>query len=202
MPATTTNNFLSPREVAELSGVSRRTVEKAIEEKVLPVHMRQSLAGKSGMRRMLGAESVVYTTLMRALAADLSLTLSGKRNLAKALKRHELAGMRHQTIEISPAVTADIGELAGDAIDRTEKYLATRDAWITSDPGIMGGLPIIRGTRIPVHSVLGWMRSGDSLDEIVADNYDLPREAFEAACMYAITHPFSGRPGIALASTA
>ena len=29
---------LTPREVAELAGVPKRAIEKAIEEKVLPVH--------------------------------------------------------------------------------------------------------------------------------------------------------------------
>ena len=90
--------------------------------------------------------------------------------------------------------TKDIAELAGEAIDRTQNYLAIRNAWITSDNGIMGGVAIIRGTRIPVHAVVAWMKGGDSLDEIARQNYDLPREAFEAAILFAKAHPLAGRP--------
>jgi uncharacterized protein (DUF433 family) len=33
---------------------------------------------------------------------------------------------------------------------------------------------------------------GDSLDEIAAENPDLPREAFEAAVLFAKAHPLRG----------
>ncbi len=39
------------------------------------------------------------------------------------------------------------------------------------------------------------MEHGDTLDELAADNPDIPREAFEAALVYARTHPLVGRPG-------
>jgi len=43
---------LSPREVAELLGASRHTIEKAIEERVLSVELSQwRLAGRGGCSR-------------------------------------------------------------------------------------------------------------------------------------------------------
>ena len=45
----------------------------------------------------------------------------------------------------------------------------------------MGGLPCIRGLRIPVATVVGLVADGLSPDEIVADYPDLePEDVFEA----------------------
>ncbi len=63
--------------------------------------------------------------------------------------------------------------------------------WVTSVDGIMGGLPVIRGTRITVHSVDARVCGGDSLDEIAQENPDIPREAFEAALHFARAHPLT-----------
>src|SRR5712692_4501995 len=45
---------------------------------------------------------------------------------------------------------------------------------IAADPKIMGGVPCIRGTRIPVASILGYMAAGMTHDEIRADFPQLP----------------------------
>lgn len=189
---------LTPREVAELAGVAKRAIEKAIEEKVLPVHSGKIFAmrfGKSAdARRFLGVESVAYATLMRRLTGDVTLTLTGKRKLVKALKSHELSRLKTAHIEIAPSVTADVGELAGEALERTDWYLRARENWIESVAGIKGGLPVIKGTRLTVHSIEARLAHGDSLDDIAAENPDLPREAFEAAILFARAHPLSGRP--------
>lgn len=80
---------LTPREVAELAGAPKRVIEKAVEEKVLPVRIGEIAAltyGKNAKaRRFLGLESVAYIALTRRLR-DLSLTITGKRKLAKALQ--------------------------------------------------------------------------------------------------------------------
>jgi uncharacterized protein (DUF433 family) len=189
---------LTPREVAELSGVPKRAIEKAIEERVLTVHTGKIAAmrfGKSAdARRFLGVESVAYATLMRRLTGDVTLTLAGKRKLVKALKSHALSRLKTARILIAPSVTADVGELAGDALERTDRYLRARETWIESVEGIKGGLPVIKGTRITVHSVGARLEHGDSLDDIAAENPDLPREAFEAAVLFAKSHPLAGRP--------
>lgn len=63
--------------------------------------------------------------------------------------------------------------------------------WVTSVEGVMGGLPVIRGTRITVHSVDARVCGGDSLDDIAQENPEIPREAFEAALHYAKAHPIA-----------
>ena len=43
------------------------------------------------------------------------------------------------------------------------------DYRVTVDQRIMGGVPCIRGTRIPVATVVGLVAHGQSVDDIVAD---------------------------------
>lgn len=56
---------------------------------------------------------------------------------------------------------------------------------ITIDPAICHGKPCIRGLRYPVESLLEWLASGMSSEEILADYEDLEREDILAALSYA-----------------
>jgi len=56
---------------------------------------------------------------------------------------------------------------------------------ITVDPEVMGGLPCIRGLRIPVASVVAMVADGMSAAEIVAELPDLVLEDIPEALRYA-----------------
>ncbi len=56
---------------------------------------------------------------------------------------------------------------------------------ITSDPHVMGGVPCIRGTRIPVTSVVGVVAEGMTPAEIVGDYPQLAVEDVQEALRYA-----------------
>jgi uncharacterized protein (DUF433 family) len=51
---------------------------------------------------------------------------------------------------------------------------------IISDPEILGGEAVIKGTRIPVSLILGHLASGMSVDELVYE-YDLVKEDIYSA---------------------
>jgi uncharacterized protein (DUF433 family) len=56
---------------------------------------------------------------------------------------------------------------------------------ITIDPEVMGGLPCIRGLRIPVATVVAMFADGMTTDEILAEHPDLTREDIHEALLYA-----------------
>lgn len=56
---------------------------------------------------------------------------------------------------------------------------------ITIEPGKRGGKPCIRGLRITVYDVLGYLGSGMTQDEILDDFPSLEREDVLAALQYA-----------------
>jgi len=56
---------------------------------------------------------------------------------------------------------------------------------ITIEPGKRGGKPCIRGMRITVNDILGWLASGMSIPDILADYDELNQNDIYAALSYA-----------------
>ncbi|HPM03590.1 MAG TPA: DUF433 domain-containing protein, partial [Candidatus Cloacimonadota bacterium] len=56
---------------------------------------------------------------------------------------------------------------------------------ITIEPGKRGGKPCIRGMRITVNDILGWLASGMTIKEILNDFNELTEEDIYAALSYA-----------------
>ena len=98
-------------------------------------------------------------------------------------------------IEFSPGTVLHVDELAGEAFETAVRYKELRDAHIVSDTHVLGGTPVICGTRMSVYAVLGRLQNGDDMDDLAAENPNIPRDAFEAAAIFAWTHPLRGRPG-------
>ncbi len=59
------------------------------------------------------------------------------------------------------------------------------DSVIVRNPEILGGTPVIRGTRISARVILGRLNDGDTVDIILEDYPYLDRETIEAAASYA-----------------
>lgn len=56
---------------------------------------------------------------------------------------------------------------------------------ITVEPNKMGGVPCIRGLRIPVATVVGLLANGMSVEEILRDYPDLERDDVYEALSFA-----------------
>ena len=56
---------------------------------------------------------------------------------------------------------------------------------ITIEPGKRGGRPCVRGLRIAVADVLGWLAAGQSHQQILADYPELREEDIRACLAYA-----------------
>lgn len=56
---------------------------------------------------------------------------------------------------------------------------------ITIEPGKRGGRPCVRGMRIAVSDVLGWLAAGMSHEQIIADFPELTEEDLRACLAFA-----------------
>jgi len=56
---------------------------------------------------------------------------------------------------------------------------------IEMNPEIMGGKPVIRGTRVPVETILRKLGAGVALDDILADHPRLTGDDIHAAQAFA-----------------
>ncbi len=51
-----------------------------------------------------------------------------------------------------------------------------RNGVVTSDPDILGGTPVFRGTRVPFQALLDYLEGGQTLDEFLEDFPTVSRE--------------------------
>lgn len=56
---------------------------------------------------------------------------------------------------------------------------------VASDPKIMMGKPVVRGTRITVELILEKLAAGESVDQILSEHPRLTRESVQAAIAFA-----------------
>lgn len=59
---------------------------------------------------------------------------------------------------------------------------------IKSDPKVMMGKPVIRGTRITVEHILRCLAAGDSIEQLLSDYPRLTQEDIRAAQAFAADH--------------
>jgi len=56
---------------------------------------------------------------------------------------------------------------------------------IVSDPAILVGKPVIKGTRISVELILGWLANGWTFEQILESYPHITREDIQAALAFA-----------------
>lgn len=66
-----------------------------------------------------------------------------------------------------------------------------QSTYIESNPDILGGTPIIKGTRIDVYTVQARLDGGDTIDMLTSEYPEIPVEAFEQAYRYRGEHGVS-----------
>jgi uncharacterized protein (DUF433 family) len=59
------------------------------------------------------------------------------------------------------------------------------EAYIIRDPGICGGQPVVRGTRVTVRTILASLAEGARIEEILEDFPTLTEDAVRAVIAFA-----------------
>lgn len=58
------------------------------------------------------------------------------------------------------------------------------ETWVVADHRIMGGVPCVRGPRIPVATIVGFLAQGRTVEQILA-NYPLVTDDVKASLEFA-----------------
>lgn len=187
-------SLVTVNEAALLSDSPERAVRKAIEDRVISCRKAKVKSVGPKTRETLD----VYTVAVLSVLLDINLPVSKveKIRISKHLRNCLVHG-KYEDFVLNKYVflsSSKMEETARAVFDKTSRYTSVRDAWVHRDPGIKGGTPVIKGTRMTVYSVLGRVENGDSLNDIAKENPDIPREALEAAITFAKANPMRGRP--------
>jgi uncharacterized protein (DUF433 family) len=175
----------TPQEVAAMSGAPLSAVQKAITSGRIPARTDRT------HRRRLDDAALLAFALIQALPQEVHVSPADAYRL---LNQSELSPMDMTgDLIIGDLVRIDAGKALGPARQRMRLYERARDL-IVSDPDIMGGTPVIRGTRITAQAILGRINAGDSICSILEEYPYLDQETVEAAALYAKANPPRGRP--------
>jgi uncharacterized protein (DUF433 family) len=179
-----TSALLTRREAAEIGGLPLNAIDKAIEHGVIKPRRR---GGKS----LLPAHEVALLVLLR----QMDVALPAK---AKARLRNWLAHLQPQAVgselELSEALRVAMTEDAAQTIERAESYAHRRERYIERNPAVMGGEPVIRGTRVPVRTLARLIETGEAHEVLREDYPHVPEEAYAVAVQWARANPRRGRP--------
>lgn len=66
------------------------------------------------------------------------------------------------------------------SLDETIDVASTLARFVERDPGRLGGVPVFRGTRVPVKGLFDHLRAGDSLEMFLDDFPGVTREQAQA----------------------
>ena len=173
--------LFTPTEAAVLTGLTLKAVNNAIDKKTVA-----AVAGEEG-GRLLDARALVSLALERRLADRVAPEL--RRQVFDAL-----AGSPRNVVSLEGGlVKIDLREPRRELATSLRELRRARRL-VVSDPEIMGGDPVFRGTRVPVHLVAELVAQGSKSAELIDSYPRLTAEMIRLAPVYAAAYPLRGRP--------
>ena len=176
---------------AYVAGISEKTIRQAIER----AEIRPTRQGVGQRHEYLfDLKDLVYLRLRSSVRGLLGPT--GRRCLYEAMTQQEGQLDRLQfgiEVRLSETIYLRLGPIIEEVM-RGLKEVSTAEEWVTSSPGIRGGEPVVRGTRVPVYLLADLQAKGVSSEEILADYPSVTPEALQAAITWSKLHPKRGRP--------
>jgi uncharacterized protein (DUF433 family) len=177
-----TRTLITRREAARLSGIAETTVKKAVDQGVVPTHRR-------GSQSCIEVQDVPVLAML-GLLGKMRLSPTDKRSVRKWLRSSDSS----TELELAPALVVRRVDEIEQVRLRAERYAALRDRWIVRDPAIKNAEPVIRGSRVSVHTLADRIAAGDS-DEVFEEDFPhIPAEARDIAVQFARANPRRGRP--------
>lgn len=179
-----TSVLLTRREAAEIGRIPLNAIDKAIEQGVLKPRRQ---AG----RPLLPAHEVALLVLLRQI--DVALPAKAKGRLREWLARSQPQDVGSE-LELSEALRVAMTEDVAQTIKRADSYARLRDRYVERNPAVMGGEPVISGTRVPVRTLAKLIEMGETPQVLREDYPHVPQEAYAVAVQWAHANPRRGRP--------
>jgi uncharacterized protein (DUF433 family) len=173
--------LFTPTEAAVLTGLPLKAVHNAIDKQIVSAVPRE----RGG--RLLDARALLSLSLERRLAERVAPEL--RRKVFEAL-----AGTRRNVVSLEGGLLKiDLRE------PRRELAASLRDLrrarrLVVSGPEILGGDPVFRGTRVPVHLIAELVAQGAEPAELIEGYPRLTAEMIRLAPIFAAAYPLRGRP--------
>jgi len=179
-------NSYTPTQASAVTKLPLKAVQKLIEVRL--IRPRRMRSGRK-TQRLLSSEQLVYLRLEAEGVRLLPLTT--RREVAMAV----VAKPDVNSIAIAggSALVIEVERARREVVQELERLRKVQEM-VVSDPEIMRGAPVYKGTRIPVELVAEMAAQGAAVEEIVEGYPALSREKIELAPLYVAAFPRRGRP--------
>jgi uncharacterized protein (DUF433 family) len=157
-------------------------VRRALEDDSVP---SQKVRSGRIVQRVISSDGLLCLKLEQLGVGQLPLAY--RRRIYRAV----LAQPGIPQLRESEAVIIEVRKARTDLKSAMTSYKKAH-TMVIEDPEIMGGTPVIRGTRVPVHLVAEMRRQGTSVEEILAGYPSLTREHIALSELYGQAHPRRG----------
>jgi uncharacterized protein (DUF433 family) len=175
------NTLMTANEAASVTGVPLRQVHRIIDAGLLDGAVKRRRNARLLARNALVGLKLAHET------ADV-LTLESRRSVVAASIRRPQQSMIHAdpvVVDTRPAALAVRSGLV---------QLTKARRIVSSAPDVLGGTPVVKGTRIPVHDIAEILANGDTPTAIIRAYPQLDKERVRLAAVYASAYPRRGRP--------
>jgi uncharacterized protein (DUF433 family) len=173
--------LMTANEAASVTGVPLRQVHRIIDAGLLGAAVKQR-----DNTRLVTPKGLVGLRLAHD-TADM-LTLQGRRAVVASSIRSPRPSMIRADMVVVDARPAARMVRSGLSL------LAKARSMVSSIPDVLGGTPVFKGTRIPVHEIADMLSNGDRPAAIVKAYPKLDAERVRLASIYAQAYPARGRP--------
>ena len=190
----TATDMLRPTEAAVVARVALRDVNRAIDERILPEGFFSLEDGRRVAATACTFISFYFDSAKRLTSQE---RLSAIREVGVRLHKrraHTLASLVEEDWTVrDDYLSIDLAPFVKRTKERMDHLTAARDMAVC-DPDVLGGAPVVRGTRIPIHDIAASVAAGLPIERILQAYPSLGVDKIELAVIYAEANPARGRP--------
>jgi len=177
--------LFTPAEAAVLTRLSLKAVNNAIDKNLVPAVVRP---GGSDSGRFVDQRGLLALVLEYRLANRFFPEF--RRRLFDALA----SSPRKAVLSVDDGlVKVDLQQPRRDLAASLRELRRARSLVVT-DPDTLGGDPVFRGTRVPVHSIAAMLEQGSTEADILKGYPRLTAQMVRLAPVFAQAYPIRGRP--------
>ncbi len=188
------SELLKPSEAAVVARVAVRDVNRVIDERILPDEFYRADEGRSISATGCILMSFYFDSAKR-LTAEERMTAIRELGARFGADRDQApdSWAKIDWIFRDEFLTIDLFPFVERTTDGLKRLTAARNL-VASDPHVLGGTPVIRGTRIPVYDVAASVTAGIPTKRILEAYPALDEEKIDLAAVYSQANPPRGRP--------
>jgi uncharacterized protein (DUF433 family) len=175
---------LTAAQASAVTGLTLKAINKAIDRRTIP----STAKATNGIKKRYLSELALVCLKLEAKGLG-ELPLSFRKRIFNLVLAHpELDVVR--PVE---AVQIDVQQAHREVLESVCN-LKQAEQMVAIDPNVMGGAPVIAGTRIPVATIGDMLAQGATVEEIAKGYPSLTVEQVRLARMYVAAYPRRGRP--------